>query len=248
MPLRRAGFHVRSLLKNRERTELGFLAGGFAVLVLVIGFLGLGGLVLEGGTQEFDERVLRALRRSGDPSTPLGPSWLQGVALDITALGSATVLGLAVAAILGFLLLQGMRRTALFVLVASAGGGLLNHVLKAFFQRPRPAVVPHLREVLTLSFPSGHAMTSAAVYLTLGALLMRIAERRLTKIYCMAVAMLLTVLVGVTRVYLGVHYPSDVLAGWLIGMSWALFCWMVERRIERPTGMRREQTHGLHGS
>jgi undecaprenyl-diphosphatase len=94
---------------------------------------------------------------------------------------------------------------------------------------------------MSLSFPSGHAMTSAAVYLTLGAMLMRISERRLTKIYCMTIAMLATLLIGATRVYLGVHYPTDVLAGWMIGMSWALMCWLVERRIERQAGLKREQ-------
>jgi len=142
-------------------------------------------------------------------------------------------------------LLQGMARTALFVLAASAGGWALNALLKELFQRARPEVVPHLRDVMSLSFPSGHAMISASVYLTLGALLMRVAERRATKIYCMAMAMLVTVLVGSSRVYLGVHYPTDVLAGWLVGLSWALLCWMVERVLERRTGLTRERHHGL---
>jgi undecaprenyl-diphosphatase len=151
------------------------------------------------------------------------------------------VLGLAVAGVAGFLLLQGAWRIAVFVVVASSGGWLLNHVLKELFGRARPDVVPHLREVLTLSFPSGHAMTSAAVYLTLGALLMRISKRRLTKFYCMGAAMLLTALVGASRVYLGVHYPTDVLAGWLLGLSWALLCWLVERALERKAGLKRER-------
>ena len=137
-----------------------------------------------------------------------------------------------------------MSRTALFVFVATTGGSLLNTGLKELFRRPRPEVVPHLREVFSLSFPSGHAMTSAAVYLTLGALLMRIAERRATKMYCMAMAMLLTVLVGSTRVYLGVHYPTDVLAGWLAGISWALLCWMIERWLERRTRIKQERQVG----
>jgi undecaprenyl-diphosphatase len=228
-------------LVKRERIELAFLLSGMALLVLLLGFARLSDVVLEGGTQQFDERVLAAVRRSDDPSRPIGPVWLQGAALDITALGSGWVLGLVVLAIVGFLALQGMRRTSVFVATAAIGGWLLNAALKELFQRPRPDVVPHLREVLSLSFPSGHAMTSAAVYLTLGALLMRIARGRLTKVYCMATAMLVTMLVGSSRVYLGVHYPTDVLAGWLVGLSWALFCWTVERALERRTGMKQEQ-------
>jgi undecaprenyl-diphosphatase len=225
----------------RDRGELAMLAGAFVAITLTIGFIALAGEVLEGDTQRFDERILAALRSTDDPGRPIGPRWLPGAAVDITALGSAAVLGLAVAGVAGFLLLQGAWRIAVFVVVASSGGWLLNHVLKELFGRARPDVVPHLREVLTLSFPSGHAMTSAAVYLTLGALLMRISKRRLTKFYCMGAAMLLTALVGASRVYLGVHYPTDVLAGWLLGLSWALLCWLVERALERKAGLKREQ-------
>ena len=222
---------------RRDRKELAFLVGGLALVLLLLGFASLSDLVLEGETQDFDDRVLRALRRADDPSLPIGPAWLRGAALDITALGSASVLGLVVAAIVGFMLLQGLRRTALLVLVASTGGWVLNSLLKELFQRPRPEIVPHLREVLTLSFPSGHAMTSAAVYLTLGALLMRVADRPVTRMYCMGFAMFLAGIIGVSRVYLGVHYPTDVLAGWLVGLSWALMCWLAERAIERRRGV-----------
>lgn len=225
----------------RDRTELGLLLGALALLLLVAVFANLAGEVFEGDTQRFDERVLQLLRKADDPSTPIGPPWLRSGALDITALGSPTVLGLTVFAISGFLLLQGMRRTAVFVFAASVGGWFLNRALKEIFQRARPEIVPHLRDVMSLSFPSGHAMTSAAVYLTLGALLMRIAERRVTKVYCMAAAMLVTFLVGASRVYLGVHYPTDVLAGWIVGLSWALLCWLVERALERRAGLAREQ-------
>jgi undecaprenyl-diphosphatase len=232
---------VRQFVAKRDRSELALLVGALLLVILAFATLTLAGEVIEGDTQAFDERVLRSLRKAENPTTPIGPGWLYGAALDVTALGSASVIGLTVVAIVGFLLLQGMARTALFVLLASGGGWLLNNALKAFFARPRPDVVPHLRDVMTLSFPSGHAMTSAAVYLTLGAMLMRIAERRITKIYCMVIAMLVTLLIGASRVYLGVHYPTDVLAGWLIGLSWALICWMVERSIERRAGLKKEQ-------
>jgi undecaprenyl-diphosphatase len=225
--------------RTRDRTELAFLIGSLLLVLLLLGFASLSDLVLAGGTQHVDDRLLRSLRRADDPSLPIGPVWLRFAALDVTALGSASVLGLVVSGVVGFLILQGLRRTALFVFVASAGGWWLNSLLKEFFQRPRPEVVPHLSEVMSLSFPSGHAMTSAAVYLTLGALLMRVADRPATKIYVMACAMILAGLVGVTRVYLGVHYPTDVLAGWLVGLSWALFCWLIERTIERRGGVER---------
>lgn len=233
--------------KPRDRGELVLLAGGVVLLLLLLIVITLAGEVLEGETLKFDKRILLALRSPRDPSVPIGPPWLVSAALDITALGSATVIGLTVAAVAGFLVLQGMWRTGLFVTLASGGALVVNAALKQFFQRPRPDVVPHLREVMTMSFPSGHALTSAVVYLTLGALSMRIAERRVTKFYCMAMAMLITALVGASRVYLGVHYPTDVLAGWLIGLSWALLCWLVERGLERRAGWTRERAEAQAG-
>ncbi len=238
----RAGLRaMKRRLTSSDRAELWLLLGTVTLLLIVLVVVNLAGEVLEGDTQEFDKRLLQMLRKADDPAQPIGPPWLEVAALDLTALGSATVLGLTVATVAGFLLLQGLRRYAAFVLVASAGGWLLNRFLKELFARPRPDVVPHLREVMTLSFPSGHAMTSAAIYLTLGALLMRVAQRRITRFYCMGVAVLATMLVGGSRVYLGVHYPTDVLAGWLIGLSWALLCWMVERALERRAGLKRER-------
>jgi undecaprenyl-diphosphatase len=226
---------------RRERTELRVLLVSLGVLALALAFVYVADNVIEGDTRAFDERVIRALRKADDPSLPIGPGWLRNGALDITALGSPTVLGLVVIAITGYLFLHGLYRTGTFVFAASCGGWFLNWALKLAFERPRPSLVPHWREVSSSSFPSGHALTSAAVYLTLGTLLMRLARGRLAKFYCIAVAMLATLLVGATRVFLGVHYPTDVLAGWLIGLSWALLCWMVERILERRAGLKREQ-------
>ena len=226
----------------RDRDELRLLLGALALVAVALGLLALVGNVIEGATQDFDERILRALRKADNPSQPLGPPWMKFVALDITALGGSTVLGLTVLAVVGFLMLYGMYRNALFVFVATVGGALLNGVLKELFARERPSVVPHLRDAVGLSFPSGHAMTSAIVYLTLGALLMRFATRRLAKWYCITLAMAATFLVGTSRVYLGVHYPTDVVAGWLIGLSWALVFWLLEHALEQRAGLKKERT------
>jgi len=227
--------------KPRDREELRILLGAVALLAMIWIFATLADKVLEGDTRQFDEWVLSSLRQEGDRSQLKGPRWLMWAAEDVTALGGPTVLGLTVLAVTGYLLLQGLYRHGLFVFAASGGGWVLNWILKQAFARARPDIVPHLREVLSSSFPSGHALTSAAVYLTLGTLLMRIAEGRLAKYYCIAIAMFVTFLVGVSRVFLGVHYPTDVLAGWLIGMSWALLCWVIERTLERRSGLRREK-------
>ena len=227
--------------KPRDREELRILLSAVAILAMTWIFAVLANEVREGDTRQFDEWVLNALRQDADKSQLRGPWWLAFGAEDITALGGATVLGLTVLAVTGYLLLHGLYRNGLFVFAASAGGFVLNWILKEGFARARPDVVPHLREVMTSSFPSGHALTSAAVYLTLGTLLMRIAEGRLAKYYCIAIAMFVTFLVGLSRIFLGVHYPSDVVAGWLIGMSWALLCWAVERTLERRAGLKREK-------
>ena len=227
--------------KPRDLQELRILLSAVAVLAMIWIFAALANEVRQGDTRQFDEWVLRALRQEGDQGQLKGPRWLTLGAEDITALGSPTVLGLTVLAVTGYLLLHGLYRNGLFVFAASVGGWVLNWLLKQAFSRARPDIVPHLREVMSSSFPSGHALTSAAVYLTLGALLMRIAEGRLAKYYCIATAMFVTFLVGVSRVFLGVHYPSDVVAGWLIGMSWALLCWAVERTLERRAGLKREK-------
>ena len=188
-----------------------------------------------------DIRIVRAFRKADDPARPIGPEWVENSLLDLTSLGGPTVLGLVVVSVAGFLLLQTRYHTAIVVLATAASGEIANLAMKNLFQRPRPDVVPHLRDVTTSSFPSGHAMESAIIYLTLGAILMRVAERRITKIYCMGIAIFLTLLVGISRVYLGVHYPTDVVAGWMFGFFWASLCWIVSRRFEQETGVAEER-------
>jgi undecaprenyl-diphosphatase len=228
-------------LRRLERNELEVLLIGLALSGAVFLFIQLAGEVMEGDTQAFDARIVRALRNAADPARPIGPAWMEGVLIDITALGSPVVLGLVVLIMTGYLLLQGRYLTAAIVLIASISGELLNEGLKMLFERPRPSLVPHLRSVITASFPSGHAMQSAVIYLTLGAMLMRVVEGRLTKIYCMATAIFLTFIVGMSRVFLGVHYPTDVLGGWMLGFFWAAVTFLATRRFDRRLDREREQ-------
>jgi undecaprenyl-diphosphatase len=189
--------------------------------------------VEEGEAHGADTALLLALREPGAPADPRGPRWLEEAARDVTALGSLVVLAGLTLAVAGFLALAGKRHVALLVTVAVAGGQLLNHLLKTGFDRPRPDLVPHAAQVFSSSFPSGHAMTAAATYLTLGALVARVQERRRVRVYLLAVAVAVTILVGVSRVYLGVHWPSDVLAGWAAGAAWAALCWLAALWLQR---------------
>ena len=198
-----------------------------AAAILLFAFARLADEVMEGETRTFDERILLALRMPGDISMPIGPVWLQEMVRDFTALGSTGVLTIVTLGCAAFLVVSGKWRTAAFVVASVAGGVAVSSLLKLGFARPRPDLVPHSVVVFTNSFPSGHAMMSAIVYLTLGNLLARSQHSVAIKVYLMSLALFLTLLVGVSRVYLGVHWPSDVLAGWAVGAGWALICWLV---------------------
>lgn len=206
-------------------------------------FIELADEVLEGETQKVDEWVLRSLRRSDAPAIPIGPPWLREVGLDATALGSPFVLLLVVGIVAGMMLLQRKYALLWLTLGSTAGGSLAAFALKHFIGRDRPTVVPHLQEVTTPSFPSGHAMLAAVVYLTLGSLLTELVEGRLAKTYCLTCALVVTVFVGVSRVYLGVHYPTDVLAGWVAGLAWAIACWITAQYLQNG-GVYREDSVG----
>lgn len=177
--------------------------------------------VASGNGFAFDAMLLSALRDGTNPSVLRGPAWLLKAARDVTALGGGPVLTLITVLAIGYLVARGRGWPALILAGASASGAWLNSALKQFFVRERPDIVPHLMEVSSASFPSAHAMNSAVVYLTLAMLLMLTERRGSVRMYLLGVALLLTLVVGATRVYLGVHWPSDVLAGWSIGIAWA---------------------------
>jgi undecaprenyl-diphosphatase len=205
-------------------------------LTLAVGgawaFIEIADEVLEGDTQQFDNWAIRTLRTPTDLGRPLGPTWLHEVGRDVTALGGVFVLTLVTLGVAGYFLMVGKRHGMWLVLAATAGGLVTSTALKSAFDRERPDLVPHLSVVHTSSFPSGHAMLSAVVYLTLGVLLARLVPHRGVKIYFIIIAALLTGMVGVSRIYMGVHYPTDVLAGWTAGLVWASLCYAVARYLQ----------------
>ncbi len=231
---------VRRVIAWIGQHELPVLIGLLIVVLSVWGFIYIADIVTEGRTQDFDNSVVRSLRQPGDLAKPLGPAWMHEIGRDLTALGGIAVLTLMIAAVAGFLLLRQSYSAMWLVIGATWSGLLASSLLKGLFERARPSVVPHLSHVATSSFPSGHSMLSAVVYLTLGALLGRFVESRVLKAYFLFVALTLTALVGISRVYMGVHFPTDVLAGWSAGLAWAVLCWLVARWLQRRGTVERE--------
>jgi len=196
------------------------------------GFVELADEVKEGTTLGFDERIMLALRNPQNLADPVGPPWLEVAMRDLTALGGVAVLTLVASAVAGYVAIR-RQYHALWLLVAAIGGGLLlNLLMKSLIARARPAVVPHLMQEASASFPSGHSMLSAVVYITLGALLARLVEGMKFRVYIILVAILFSLLVGISRAYLGVHYPTDILAGWTLGSLWAVICWLAARFLQ----------------
>jgi len=221
--------------------EAGVLLAALAIVLALLAFSKTAGEMREGDLREFDDGVLRMMRSADDPSVPIGPAWLVQVAIDVTALGGTGVLAIILLIVVGYLALEGRYDAIALIVVATAGGGLLSELLKWWFARKRPEIVPHLVNVGSASFPSGHSLLAVVTYLTLGAVLARFVPRRRSRTYCIVVSLLLALLIGLSRVYLGVHYPTDVLAGWSAGLAWALPCWLVARylqyrgRVKPPT-------------
>ncbi len=204
----------------------------FALMGSLWTFVELAEDVMEGDTNDIDRIILLSMRNANDLSDPIGPRWVEEIGRDLTALGGNAVLTLLTLAVMGFLILEGKRRIALVLVVATLGALSLSSVLKYAIDRDRPNLVPHGSVVYTASFPSGHSMLAASTYLTMAALLVRVHRNRRIKAYILLVAIVTTLLVGISRVYLGVHWPTDVLAGWTAGAGWALLCWLFARWLQ----------------
>ena len=208
-----------------------------AMLLIVLGTWGLFAImakVIEGDTQRFDNRIILWCWNHK------GPAWLQDAGRDLTALGGVTVLSLVICAVIGFLLIEKKRGAAALVLAAVLGGLLISTIIKNLVDRPRPPREYQAAYVFTASFPSGHSMLSAVTYLTLGALLAQVSANRWLRLYIIAVSIFVTFLVGISRVYLRVHWPTDVLAGWTGGLTWSILCLFVARELQRRGKVERD--------
>lgn len=201
-------------------------------------FLEVADEVAEAEILGFDSNLLLALRNPDDLADPIGPRWVEEMMRDFTALGGVGVTTLVTAGAVAYLLMIGKRAMAVYVIAAVAGGVALSLALKAGYDRPRPDLAPHGSHVYTKSFPSGHATTAAVVYLTLGAMLARIQPLWRVKALVLTIAVALTIVVGFSRVYLAVHWPTDVIAGWALGLAWALSVWLAAIGI---TGLTRRK-------
>jgi undecaprenyl-diphosphatase len=219
----------RGFLRNKDPrvwVNLGIL------VVAAWLFLFIAHEVSDGDHLPVEKAIMRAMHRLDPVSLP-GSTWLNDVARDITGLGSMVVLSTFTLLVTGFLALSRRFGAALFLITAALGSQVLNAVLKAAYGRERPDPTFRWIEIDSLSFPSGHATASAVVYLTIAVLLSRISEKREHRAYVFAAALFLSFLVGLSRVYLGVHYPTDVLAGWALGVIWAELCWFAARAVGR---------------
>ena len=228
--------NFRKTIWSFVRAEFVLLASLAIIAAAVLFFIEIADEMTEGHVHGFDLVVLEALHPDpANPSEPVGPHWLDHAAADLTALGSVSVLAAIALLVGGFLVLRRKRGEAAISVVAVAGGLALSESLKAFFSRERPPEVYRAAEILNASFPSGHALLSAVVFLTLGAMLAQAAKGKALRIFVMSAATGLMLIVGATRIYLGVHWTTDVLAGWSAGAAWATACWLAGRWLKnRP--------------
>lgn len=220
---------MNALTPRAARSMLLLSAASAGVLVFVV----MAAMAMRGEPFAFDRDALLLLRSAEDPAIPVGPGWLLPAARDLTALAGTPVLTALALILIGYFAVK--RRWGLIALLLAAviGETLLAQNLKELFGRPRPDVVPHLVAASSASFPSGHSTSAAAIYLTLAALIARETKERIVRNYVYFVAVTLALIVGVSRVYLGVHYPTDVIGGLSFGAAWAAIVLVAARRFRK---------------
>ena len=223
---------LKIFIADYSSREIRILLNLFILVTALLVFTYVAKEVVSGESKGFDEMTLNYLRHDGkimeDEQT-----WLTGMMIDITALGGTTIIFMITAAVVFYLLIQKQYEFMWLILIATIGGAILSFGLKELFARERPPLIYHLLTVKSLSFPSGHAMMSSVVYLTQGALLAKVQSNKNLRVYILLVAIILVFLIGISRIYFGVHYPTDVLAGWSVGLAWASFCWLAVKYLQK---------------
>ena len=223
---------AQRILAEYSSREIIILFNLFLIVTALLAFTYIAAEVTRGESKFLDDFLIKYLRHDGS-FLSADNLWLTGMMTDITALGGATVIFMITSAVVFYLLIQRQREFMWLILIATIGGAILSFGLKEIFARERPPLIFHLLTVKSLSFPSGHAMMSSMVYLTQGALLAKVQTNKNLRVYILLVAILLVFLIGISRIYLGVHYPTDVFAGWSAGLAWASLCWLAARYLQR---------------
>jgi undecaprenyl-diphosphatase len=232
MSLKEKIIALKNFITDYSSREIKILINLFILVTALLVFTYVAKEVVSGESRGFDEMTLNYLRHDGKIMTD-EQTWLTGMMIDITALGGATIIFMITAAVVFYLLIQKQYEFMWLILIATIGGAIIAFGLKELFARERPPLMFHLLPVKSMSFPSGHAMMSSVVYLTQGALLAKVQSNKNLRIYILLAAMILVFLIGISRIYLGVHYPTDVLAGWSVGLAWASLCWLAARYLQR---------------
>jgi len=224
--------HIKKFFSNySDKTK--FFLNILIILFALVTFFYVAQKVQSGSTTNIDYYVLNSLRADNPTSEPLGSNWLTIIMTDITAFGGATIIFFVTASVVMYMLLKKNYSFLLLILIATIGGVVISLGLKEFFSRERPPIEYHLITVKSLSFPSGHATMASVVYLTQGALFAKIQSVKTIRFFVLAVSVILVFLIGISRIYLGVHYPTDVIAGWAVGTAWASFCWLVVKNFQK---------------
>ncbi len=232
MPILDRSSRIFPQLKKLFRKDLLILLGILAALLFFWGGIELINRLVVDRAIAFDEWILTSVRTGDELQYLKGPHWFTEAVRDVTAMGGPMVLTFMILSVIGYFLIMKNYRTALLVVVATAGGLLVSLLLKDFFLRERPDIVPALMVETSPSFPSGHSMLSAVIYLTLGSILTRMEPHPKIRTYTLALVILVVGLVGISRILLGVHYPTDVLVGWIVGYFWAALCWFVMMALQ----------------
>lgn len=219
---------TKLIIKGFKLFEPVVLLAMMVLIVMVMGFIEVADDVMEGDTHGIDTTLLMMMRDSNDPQNAWGPPWAEEMMRDVSGMGGILILSFVSIGAAAYLFMRGKIGQGIYLLGTVAVGTGLSNILKAGFGRPRPGLVPHSSYTFTDSFPSGHSMMAAIVYLSVGVLLARSHYDIMLKIYFIAISVILTVAIGISRVYLGVHWPSDVLAGWMAGCAFALIFYMLE--------------------